>query len=177
MGKALFAALVLVAFTLRPAKPSSYPSPAPRLSGAPTEPTCDESLWKHVYHGTFPAPKDRLRVIKDCTTVTGTLYYLGKEADGDTHMRLALDSQFADLINQKNSDGEDGMLVVESICEKKPTQKDTVAEGVCKNFSQHLYKKGLKGKHVAVTGAYVEDEEEQHGWREIHPVTSITVIH
>jgi hypothetical protein len=31
----------------------------------------------------------------------------------------------------------------------------------------------MKGKHVEITGAYVTDVE--HGWNEIHPVTSIVV--
>jgi hypothetical protein len=30
------------------------------------------------------------------------------------------------------------------------------------------------GRHVTVTGVYVTDME--HGWNEIHPVTSIVVI-
>jgi hypothetical protein len=32
----------------------------------------------------------------------------------------------------------------------------------------------MKGKHVRITGAYVTDME--HGWNEIHPVTSIALF-
>jgi hypothetical protein len=63
--------------------------------------------------------------------------------------------------------------VVEPICVKKPTQTDAVNEGVCDGFSQKLFKAAMRQKRVSVTGAYVEDEE--HGWREIHPVTSIAL--
>ncbi len=53
------------------------------------------------------------------------------------------------------------------------TQKDTKKEHVCDGFSQHVYTPNMLGSHVRVTGAYVTDME--HGWTEIHPVTSITI--
>jgi hypothetical protein len=134
---------------------------------------CDPALWFHTYHGNFATAKDRLKVIEPCKTVTGTLHFVGYEPDGDTHLRLDVDPQFKDLLNGKNAD-EGNMLVVESMCDKKPSQRDTVAEGVCTNWHQHIYKSDMNNKHVSVTGAYVEDVER--GWREIHPVTSITVI-
>jgi hypothetical protein len=136
--------------------------------------TCDQSLWQHVYHGTFATAKDRLRPLEACKTVTGTLHFVQVEKDGDTHLRLDVDPQFKNLLNEKNAN-EKNMLVVESMCDKTPTQPDTVAESVCNGWHQHAYKSSMDGKHVSVTGAYVEDEEEDHGWREIHPVTLIEV--
>jgi len=52
-------------------------------------------------------------------------------------------------------------------------QRDTLKEHVCNGFSQDVYTPDMLGGHVRVTGAYVTDME--HGWTEIHPVTSITI--
>jgi hypothetical protein len=145
------------------------------LASSQSDATCDQSLWKHVYHGTFATAKDRLKPIEDCKAVTGTLHFVRVEKDGDTHLRLDVDPQFKNLLNEKNAN-EKNMLVVESMCDRTPTQPDTVAEGVCDGWHQHAYKSSMNGQHVSVTGAYVEDEEEDHGWREIHPVTSIVVV-
>jgi hypothetical protein len=143
------------------------------LALSPADATCDQSLWTHVYHGKkFATAQDRLKPIDECKTVTGTLHFVRYEADGDAHLRLDVDPEFKNLLNPKNA-AEKNMLVVEFMCEKTPTQTDTVDEGVCKTWQQLIYKASMNGQHVSVTGAYVEDEE--HGWREIHPVTSIVV--
>jgi len=140
-------------------------------SGAPK---CDAALWQHVYHGAkFATARDRLKPLSACKTVTGTLHFVEYEGDGDAHLRLAVDPQFTSLLDAKNAD-EDNMLVVEDMCDKTPTQEDTIKEGVCKGWHQGLYNESMNNKRVTVTGAYVEDEE--HGWREIHPVTSISVL-
>jgi hypothetical protein len=137
-------------------------------------PKCDNSLWAHVYHGRFPGAQDRLQIIKPCIVVTGTIIVAIPEADGDFHIRVALDDQFKSLLNEKNKSAQHGYLVVEAVCERSVTQADTQKEGVCNGFAQHVYTPSMKGKHVAITGAYVTDME--HGWREIHPVTSIIVL-
>lgn len=137
--------------------------------------TCNTTLWKHVYHGKFAAAKDRLKVIKTCITVTGTVMSAPSEADGDYHIRIKVDPEFQNLLNAKNKSGQHGFLVAEPMCEVKPKQQDTLDEGVCDGFQQTIFKrKTTLGKRVQVTGAYVQDME--HGWREIHPVTSIKVI-
>ena len=59
------------------------------------------------------------------------------------------------------------------MCTTPPKQPDTKTEGVCNGFTQSIYKPAMLHKHVVVTGAYVTDAE--HGWNEIHPVTSIEV--
>jgi hypothetical protein len=136
---------------------------------------CDPTLWKHVYHGKFATGKDRLNVIKACITVTGTVMSAPSEADGDYHIRIKLDTEFKSLLNAKNKSGQHGFLVAEPMCEVKPKQQDTLDEGVCKGFNQTIFKrKTTLGKRVQITGAYVQDRE--HGWREIHPVTSIKII-
>jgi hypothetical protein len=105
--------------------------------------------------------------------VTGIIETASVEQDGDLHIRLRVDPQFTKLLNSKNSTGQKGFLVVEPMCFRPPTQSDTISEGVCNGFSQRFYVAAMHGKHVAVTGSYVQDME--HGWREIHPVTSIVI--
>lgn len=151
----------------------------------PSAPQCNESLWTHVYAGTFNTAKHRLRVIDLCKTVTGVIVFAGPEPDADYHIRLKLDSGQASLLNAKNRaplpGGQGGNLVVEPICQKAPTQADTVKEKVCNGFRQNIaamtiIKANAKKKiqtTVEITGAFVKDM--QHGWNEIHPVTSIVI--
>ena len=135
-----------------------------------------DEVWKHVYAGDprrFSKPQDRLRVVEPCKTVSGTIYSAKAEKDGDFHLRLDVDSQFKNLLNAKNMSGQKGMLVIEPVCMNPVSQKNTLEEGVCNGYRQDVYQKSMLHKHVEVIGAYVEDRE--HGWREIHPVLSITV--
>jgi len=137
--------------------------------------TCDSTLWKHVYHGSkFATAKDRLNVIKPCITVTGKIESASPEADGDYHIRIRVDSQFKNLLNGKNNTGQKGFLVIEPMCSNPVTQPDTLAEKVCDGFKQRLFKASMRSKRVSITGVYVQDME--HGWREIHPVTSLAVV-
>jgi len=134
---------------------------------------CDPTLWQHVYHGKrFATAEDRLKLISPCMTVTGTLHFVRYEKDGDAHLRLDVDAEFKKFLNGKNA-LEENMLVVEDMCDHKTTQADAIKEAVCKGYHQGAYNPSMNGKRVAVTGAYIEDEE--HGWRELHPITSITV--
>jgi hypothetical protein len=137
---------------------------------------CDYSLWSHVYAGDprkFASPQDRLKIIQGCVSVTGTIESARAEKDGDFHIRLRLDPQYSSMVNAKNKSGQRGALVVEPICMNPVKQKDTLREHVCDGFSQHIYTPDMLRKHVRATGAYVIDME--HGWNEIHPVTSITI--
>lgn len=146
------------------------------MTSLPVATGCDSTLWNHVYAGDpkkFRKPQDRLKVINDCITVTGTLFSIKKEADGDMHIRVTLDPQFKSLLNAKNISGQKGKFVIEPVCQTAPTQKDTIAEGVCKNYHQNLVIPAV-GTHVSITGVYILDME--HGWNEIHPITSITPI-
>lgn len=136
--------------------------------------SCDMSLWAHVYHGRFASAEDRLNVINPCLTVTGTVMNARAEADGDWHIQLDLDSQYRSLLNQANLESQQGYLVLEPMCSNHVSQRDTLEEGVCEGFSQDILAINLVGKRVAATGAYVTDRE--HGWTELHPVTSIVPI-
>lgn len=104
-------------------------------------------------------------------TVTGTVANKISEADGDIHIRLTVDPAFAYMINSSNVSGQHGDLVVEPVCTHTVTQSDAIAS--CTGFTNTVYIPNV-GEHVQVIGSYVNDNN--HGWNEIHPVTSITIV-
>src|SRR5579864_6655247 len=166
MNRLIFAAAIFVLCAGTPNMTAD-----PEITARLPQATCDDTLWQHIYHGTFPTAQDRLQVIDPCKTVTGTLHFVRNEADGDAHLRLDVDPEFKSLLNDA-SQNEDNMLVVEVMCVKSPKQKDTKHEGVCSHhWKQTLYNKKLNNQRVQVTGAYIVDQEDLHGWTEIHPVT------
>ena len=129
-------------------------------------PLCDASLWNHVYNSY------RLVIDSACMDVTGTVYSLINEADGDIHIRLTVDTQFTYMLNSSNYSGELGKLVCEPVCATTVTQSDAISS--CANFTNTVYIPNV-GERVIVTGPYVTDND--HGWNELHPVTSITIIY
>lgn len=136
--------------------------------------SCDMSLWAHVYHGRFPSAEDRLHIINPCISVSGIIKAARREKDGDWHVLLDLDPEFSSLLNQANSEEQHGYLVLEPMCSNPVTQNDTLEEGVCEGFTQSIFGTDFIGQRVVVAGAYVIDME--HGWTEIHPVTSMVPI-
>ena len=126
--------------------------------------SCDSTLWNHVYNSY------RLIVNEQCTYATGTVAKLIYEADGDIHIRLSVDSAFTCMFNAFNTSGESGDLVCEPVCATTVTQTDAISS--CVNFSNTVYIPNV-GEHVKVTGSYVTDND--HGWNELHPVTSIVI--
>jgi hypothetical protein len=114
-----------------------------------------------VYH------PDRLQVVQRCKTVHGTVTELRWEPDGDLHIRLATR---ASLVNSVNDQYQAGDLVLEEICQGNVSQAD--AEAACQGVPHDLTIPSV-GDKVTVTGSYVLDAD--HGWMEIHPVTSVTV--
>jgi hypothetical protein len=127
---------------------------------------CNSSLWKHVYN------PERFKVWKKCTSITGTINLVRPlEADGDYHILLHADPGQGHLLNQKNMDSQRGCLVIEIICVKKVTQTDAIE--ACKNCPKNITIP-KKGQRVKVTGSFVTDQ--QHGWNEIHPVSSVEVL-
>ncbi|TAN26575.1 MAG: hypothetical protein EPN30_04355 [Actinomycetota bacterium] len=75
------------------------------------------------------------------------------------------------MVNNKNISEQHGDLVLEAVCEESPTQADAVS--ACANYRSSVVIPAV-GTHVAVTGSYVFDAD--HGWNEIHPITSIAPI-
>lgn len=146
-------------------------------SASGQSPTCDETLWNHVYH------PSRLVVQDKCVTVTGTIVDatanqtvhhkdgVRHEGDGDTHGWLKLDPGQEKYLNDGNRTNEDGNLVFEIICKYPVTQTDAAA--ACAGFKSSVTIPAV-GSHVAITGTWVQDTEHAK-WFEIHPVTSIVV--
>lgn len=143
------------------------------VAGTPTTRGCGDGLWHHIYH------PDRLLVLRDCVTVTGTVVDAtdGKnrdgarhEADGDTHSWIALDPQYVDMVDGGDKTHEQGNLVFEIVCHYGVTQAD--AKSACAGFRDRISIPAI-GTHVSITGTYVHDH--QHGWNEIHPVSTISM--
>ena len=137
--------------------------------------TCTTSLDTHVYHPDRLQPQNG-QAKAECMELHGTIRDMRVEKDGDYHIQVKLDSSQptgedpAKLINAKNRKIQHGCLVVEPICKGPVTQDDAIAP--CKGAKRIRVPE--KGSHVRVIGRYVKDT--QHGWMELHPVTSITVI-
>ncbi len=125
---------------------------------------CDAALWNAVYR------PERLEIIEACKTVEGVIQEILPEADGDLHLRLDVEDKT--LLNARNYSGQHGMLVLEPICQKKPTQANAIEP--CRNYAGPFFEVH-KGMRVRVTGTYVRDDKHG-GWMEIHPVTSIVPI-
>jgi len=142
----------------------TQPTPTPTPTTTAGSAGCDESLWNHVYN------PQRLVVQQKCVTVTGTVHIVRPEKDGDVHMRLTLDPQFNSMLNAINRSKQNGALVIEPMCEHTPTQPDAISS--CQGFTQS-FSALTEGAHVRVTGSYVEDRDPGHGWREIHPISSV----
>jgi hypothetical protein len=126
---------------------------------------CDTSLWRHVYK------PERLQVQRWCISVSGTIVSKPPEGDGDVHIRVQLDPQFQNLLNEKNMTEQGGNLVVEPMCLKRVTQASAMR--ACRGWKQRITIPAV-GSRVVVTGDYALDTE--HGWMEIHPVTIIRVV-
>lgn len=122
----------------------------------------------------------RLVVRKACMTVTGTVAYIAREDDGDLHVDLALPASESSLLNQANYSQQDGQLVTEIV----PADQPGCTPGQPPRPSSGSYDYGIctgadvatppLGATVSVTGPYVLDTD--HGWMEIHPVWSVTVL-
>ncbi len=93
------------------------------------------------------------------------------EKDGDVHIQLSVDGQYKNMLNDKNYSGQDACLVVELICAKKVTQPDAIEP--CSGYYNNVVEPHV-GDNITVTGSYVLDK--QHGWNEIHPVSSLSII-
>ncbi len=145
-----------------PSPPTSKSASTSSTGAASKSYNCDASLWNHIYHAY------RLHIIQRCVTVSGTIDHLIHEADGDIHVRLHLDAAYSKMLDSKNISEQHGDLVLEAVCEESPTQSDALR--ACANYRSVVDIPPV-GTHVTATGSYVFDAD--HGWNEIHPITSI----
>ena len=124
-----------------------------------------DSISSHVYN------PYRLNIVKSCITASGVVDNVLQEADGDYHVRLALDSQYSNLTNSANNQYQYGDLVVEIICALPVTQSDAVS--ACQNYTNNITIPSIND-HITVTGPYVLDTNH-YSWAEIHPVYTLTI--
>ena len=129
-----------------------------------SSPACDPEIWKHVYN------PGRLKVIKNCITVSGVITESRTEPDGDQHLLLKPDSGQENLLTNKNLKNKKGSLVIEAICVNKISEKKV--GNACKGYVNHITIPAV-GTHVSVSGSLVLDTH--NGWNEIHPVTKIVL--
>jgi hypothetical protein len=130
----------------------------------------------------------RLRLLDRCRTVSGTVDCSKQEPDGDVHVRLRLDPQYAGLLTPANAlqtcAGQTGPHLVVEIIPQHP-------QGVL--FRTNNADAGgfidptmpAPGEHITVTGPYVIDTNSLHrilyqgkaaeNWAEIHPAWGIRV--
>jgi hypothetical protein len=158
-----------------PLAASARPPAVPATLGATSNKACRSgNPLANVYH---PA---RLTLVRVCITVTGTVAAVRAESDGDIHVNVGLDAAFAALINDHNTSGEQGALVVEIV----PVDRPGCIPGQAPRPASGTYDFGLctganelaptVGQRVSVTGPYVLDTF--HGWMEIHPVWAIVPV-
>lgn len=151
--------------------PANGPPPAGCRSGDPLA---------NVYR------PSRLKVERNCETVTGTVAWLGFERDGDIHIYVALVPGDSHLLNEVNYSKVNGQLIAEIVpADQKgctpgrppPPPSDPTFRGADYNFGT-CTGAGLsappEGARVILTGPYVDDTS--HGWMEIHPVWAMTIV-
>jgi len=163
-GPAIALALVAVSVAIGA---SYYYASHTAPPGSDHNPQCSDpgSISSHVYH------PYRLNTIKSCITASGVVDNVLQEADGDYHIRLALDSQYSNLTNSANDQYQYSDLVVEIICALPITQSDAVS--ACQNYTNNITVPSIND-HITVTGPYVLDTNH-YNWAEIHPVYTLAI--
>jgi hypothetical protein len=154
-----------------------------RSPATPAHAVCDPQLWKHVHS---PA---RLKILAPCVSVTGTVMSFEKSPDGDDTILLALDPQYAGLVNYMTIGGRKAVertLLTEAICEHPVGEGDLSGWNIaglkipkvsCRGFKPRVNIPKI-GDYVILTGSYVLDRhpdvKENH--HEIHPITSVVIL-
>ena len=162
-------------------------SPAPAAgqagqppAGPPGQGCADRPTLADVYH------PERLRVLRNCVAVTGTVAFVRREPDGDWHVNLRLPASETGLLDAANDRYERGELVAEIV---PADQAGCGPVGAPARVPASAYRgpsydygtcSGLNvrppaiGARVAATGPYVLDAD--HLWREVHPVEAIRTV-
>lgn len=98
-----------------------------------------------------------LKVLAECQDAVGDVMHTKNMDDGDYKFLLKLEDKYQFLINDKNDEKTDGLLVVEVVPPDRDLQNVVLPEA---------------GDKVHVWGAWVTDEPK--GWHEIHPTWQVT---
>ena len=98
-----------------------------------------------------------LKILAECQDAVGDVMHTKKMDDGDYKFLLKLEDKYQFLINDKNDEKTDGLLVVEVVPPDQDLQNLVLPEA---------------GDKVHVWGAWVTDEPK--GWHEIHPTWQVT---
>ncbi len=101
--------------------------------------------------------EEDLKVLADCQEATGDVMHTKKMDDGDYKFLVKLDDKYDYLINDKNNEKTDGLLVVEVVPDDQNIDTVVLPES---------------GDKVHIWGAWVTDKPK--GWHEIHPTWQIT---
>jgi len=165
LRKTVLAVALAVVVVLVAASMTYYISRNSPLGSDNSECSDPGSISSHVYN------PYRLTIIKSCIRASGVVENVFDEADGDYHVRLALDSQYSNLTNSANDQYQFGDLVVEVICALPITQADAVS--ACQNYTDNITIPSVNDR-VIVTGPYVLDTQHSN-WAEIHPVYTLTI--
>ncbi len=115
---------------------------------------------------------DRLQVLDPCRHAAGVAVDVVHEDDGDYHIWFTPDPGYESLLNSENHfQGRPAMLAeITPDCPLSTNPPDGGSASKCPHTTLPVPK---LGQHVDVYGPWVLDTD--HGWREIHPVDSITV--
>lgn len=97
-----------------------------------------------------------LKVLAECQDAIGDVMHTKKMDDGDYKFLLKLENKYDFLINDKNDEKTDGLLVVEVV----PKDQDLKTVDLPK-----------EGDKVHIWGAWVTDKPK--GWHEIHPTWQV----
>jgi hypothetical protein len=98
-----------------------------------------------------------LKVLAECQDATGDVMHTKKMDDGDYKFLVKIDDKYGFLVNDKNDEKTDGLLVVEVV----PKDQDISTVDLPK-----------EGDKVHIWGAWVTDKPK--GWHEIHPTWVVT---
>lgn len=109
---------------------------------------------------------------KGCRTVTGTIQHIKVELDGDTHIRLVVDKQFAGMLMPQNYKRQHGALVIEDTCHASPRHSIEILAKITCAGHRSSYPDPIVGKRYEITGNYVVDD--WHGsWTELHQLSEL----
>jgi hypothetical protein len=100
---------------------------------------------------------DDLKVLAQCQDASGDVMHTKKMDDGDYKFLLKLEDKYEFLVNDKNQEKTDGLLVVEVVPKDQNLENVVLPEA---------------GDKVHVWGAWVTDQPK--GWHEIHPTWQVT---